>query len=485
MKMRALGVTIIRAFKDRPKREDVHIEDWEGPLISPSALTSYLACPRKWAFGALDGKYLPSTSSQALGQALHSQLEDWLMTGVPPIGRLTDSGALSLFPMPNTPGLECEQPFAVEISNDEGRRAVFWGFRDVAYPGGVMDLKTTSSLDWAKKPEELIKDPQANIYAAASMLESGLDHADLRWVYVTTRGTLASKPVDVRLTRDQVTARLSGWFDSVCYMSELRSAKTTRAITLEPQRKSCGDYGGCGFLSDCGEVPAGGGFLSLRRQTKEQQERHVALKEEETVGIMDKVRKDLGSWKTDELAARVPEVPVRPAQAQTPTQNPVVVAAPASPGGLLAKVKGIATPPATVAAPVSTGINAPDAKPPSVSEEPQSAAPAPSKSRGRPKKAKAVEAAETPEENAVAVEATPAPTTAPTTVAATSTNTNTALSGVVLFVDCTPVGHIVTDLSLGLSGEMTPGYYVVSSKYTDAETLRSYVRNANLIVRAN
>jgi len=342
MKLRLLDIKIKGKFEGRPSRKQVEVEDWEGPLISPSALTSYLACPRKWAFGALDNQYLPSTASQSLGQKLHSELEDWLTKGKPTLGRLSDSGALSLVPVPTTPGLECEQPFAVEVS-DGSRRAVLWGFRDVAYPGGVMDLKTTSSLDWAKTPEELTKDPQANIYAAASILESGLEHADLRWVYVTTRGAIASKSVDVRLTRAQVTATLQSWFDSICYMSELREAKTKRALELEPLRTACGDYGGCGYLPNCGEVPAGGGFLSLRKQAKNKQARHEARGEE--MKILDKIKKDMGTWKTDEMVAQATSVPVRPSPVveNEPKKNPLKQ--------VIVKSR------------LAEGINAPDARP--------------------------------------------------------------------------------------------------------------------------
>lgn len=345
MKLRLLDIKIKGKFEGRPSRKQVEVEDWDGPLISPSALGNYLACPRKWAFGALDNQYLPSTKSQALGTKLHSEMENWLTKGVPSLGRLSDSGALSLLPLPNSPGLACEQPFAVEIS-DGDRRGVLWGFRDVALPGMVMDLKTTSSLDWAKTPEELQKDPQANIYAAASFLESGLDYADLRWVYVTTVGAVRSKGVDVRLTKDHVTSKLGTWFDAISYMTELRIQKEKKALDLDPQRTACGDYGGCGYLSECGSVPAGGGFLSLMKQAKTKQERHLARFEgAEDVKILDKIKKDMGTWKTEEMAANAAQVPVRPAVKleQAPATNPLK--------RVIEKAKE------------AEGINSPDARP--------------------------------------------------------------------------------------------------------------------------
>jgi len=472
--MRSLEVKILKEFEGRPRREDVYVEDWEGPLISPSALSSFLACPRKWAFGALEGQYRPSTASQELGTQLHAQLEYWLTNKQPPLGRLTDSGALSLVPLPTTPGLECEQPFTIEVSKGD-RRAVLWGFRDIAAPGVVMDLKSTSSLKWAKTPDDLIHDPQANIYAAACMLESGFDYADLRWVYVTTKGAVESKGVDVRLTRDQVTAKLADWFDIVDYMTILRTEKTKKALELDPRRTACGSYGGCDFLPQCGdyeEEEAGSGFLSLIKR-KKGKERELDM------GIMDKVRKDLGDWKTDELAANVKNVPVRETAAAT---TPVVKKT--SKSSLLSKVKKEAK-----AAPVSTGINAPDAKPAKTetaapeAAAPETAAPeaaAPETAAPEAAAPEAVEAAPTKKKTTKKKAAAKKEVEAGSLQAALQTS-------IVVFVDCAP--YKLADASaqalfISDSNAMKEGnLYCVNSAHVSAEVLERITDYADIVIR--
>lgn len=241
---------------ERPPRDQVavYFPDgtlWEGPLVSPSALDTFSACERKWAFNALDKVPRTQTPAQLLGGKGHEQLEGWLRAGQPPtLPLLKDSGALVHFPPPYSPGLQIEEVFAFLVDL-ESERVVFWGFKDAALPGLVLDLKTTSDFRWAKTPADLLRDTQAIIYAVDGMLSAQATSVRLRWVYTVTRGRPASQPVEAVIDWDTACSVLRSKLYAARKLSAFRQTFGLTAAQLEPNPTACGDFGGCEYRALC------------------------------------------------------------------------------------------------------------------------------------------------------------------------------------------------------------------------------------------
>lgn len=177
------------------------------PVISPSQLSTYLMCPRKWAARYLHGQHEPVGEGTHAGKRMHSLMERyydftvapgadaaWTWTGAVP-SETTPEGkwALALIKHTNlptpAPGVVAERRFKFEHDG------VWWrGSKDLTYDRDglhiIRDHKTTSRLnpDWVKSAAELVTDPQAVIYALEEYL-SDLPrvnwHVRCEWGYVT------------------------------------------------------------------------------------------------------------------------------------------------------------------------------------------------------------------------------------------------------------------------------------------------------------
>lgn len=184
--------------------------------ISASQLKSYDACPRKWAFRYLEGLESPSTPATEHGKFIHAQMEAWLKLGVLP----THPQALKLLGLfagstvaPTRNNAEAEQEFTLHI------QGVAWrGFMDWRIVGGynrgesviVGDWKTTSDMKYALRPDRGVLvdndgkvDVQSTLYAAKEYT-GGAKDVVANWAYVTTKGTLSAKLVDIAFDRAHV-----------------------------------------------------------------------------------------------------------------------------------------------------------------------------------------------------------------------------------------------------------------------------------------
>jgi hypothetical protein len=527
-----LGIEITGAVApgDRPRRDQLRVTNpdgsvYSGQLLSPSALGTGEKCERQFGYTYIDKLPRLTTKAQEVGTATHAELEAWLIEGVPPrTPLLTSSGALSHFPSPKTRGLEVETVFAFRatllrapealdvpgareaIVGGEVVSAVLYGYKDAQLVSPdldavtVFDLKTTSSLAWAKTPDELLCDTQSVVYGIDGLLSApGAMSVKLRWVYTQTKNAHCSRPTDVTMDWAHVEALLANRVARAWRLGLLkeRMEKGT-AKTLKPNTRACGDYGGCQFLPLCDDLSTATGFLSLSRQTRLEGERKALPATAHTgntmVSILAKMKSDLAkkgvateavealeqaaptvavsSTVTPAVAATPPPAPPAPPApvvapsapapaASAPAATPAPTSAPNALKSALAKLKGevlvpAATPaPAAPAAPAAlpTGINPPDARPPGVVDPaPAVAAPAPAapekRKPGRPKKV--VEAASEAPTSSAAPEApaapaptpTPAPATAPLPrewVEAELPASLSAPSGFTLMLDVAPV----------------------------------------------
>ncbi len=221
-------------------------------IFSASSVSTFEACPRKWAFDKIDGIPREESPAATLGKLVHSQLERWLRDATPPddseAGRIADS-ALHLLPQPKTPGMTLEQHFEIEIGGYQ-----FHGYKDVQLidPDGptVFDHKSTSDFKWIKTRDDLVDDVQATLYAADAMFRTASPTCLLQWTYVRTRGPRASKKVTAFVGRKEITPRLEKTVLSAAKMSAIIESGA-KAADVEKNTKACNDFGGCPYLGIC------------------------------------------------------------------------------------------------------------------------------------------------------------------------------------------------------------------------------------------
>jgi hypothetical protein len=204
---------------------------------------------------------VPSVSShaQSYGTAHHALQEAWLIHSKhypdTPMGRLAKLSVPHM-PAPGTEGLKVEQRVFVP---GDGKRWTFAGTPDlrVSTPTTalLLDHKTTGSLKYALSAAALEVDAQFLIYGSATLKESGCSALTARWIY--------SKKGDENPTQDNILVR-----EIVNHVTKIENKvnalriigqemvnaidKKAEALSLPPNFKECGKYGGCPHRSKCG-----------------------------------------------------------------------------------------------------------------------------------------------------------------------------------------------------------------------------------------
>lgn len=221
--------------------------------VSPSSIKLARMCERAWGYRYILGyrepeaewrEFLPGARlaqrptdkeelkawnrlrRPALGKAVHALLEDWYAGR--PVDWHSEPGkillpALMYFPHPKkghfTTEKKIHDSFVAEIT-DGKHNYEFNAFIDLvgAEYGAVTvervnDLKTTSSFDWALKPDELLLDTQGVIYPLYTMRIHRVQSVQPRWVYTLTEGNPQARAVDFRVTYDGALKRALPIFD--------------------------------------------------------------------------------------------------------------------------------------------------------------------------------------------------------------------------------------------------------------------------------
>lgn len=232
--------------------------------LSASQIDQYLDCPRKWAFRYLDRLKRPKHHSAIVGSRVHELLEDWLRDGKAPnpdetleldipkngltqfaVGQM----AMELIPhvpAPRTPGMKVEHKFGFTVQG-----VPFQGYVDVLYGLRVYDHKTTVDFRHAKTPDDLQDDTQANIYAAASMFETGSNYAHLQWNYVRTKSKPKVLPVCTTLPHSRVEEQFGAKILPTGRRILALYQEKPPAADVKPNTEACDKFGGCPYRSHC------------------------------------------------------------------------------------------------------------------------------------------------------------------------------------------------------------------------------------------
>ena len=246
-------------------------------LCSPSQAKTADLCIRLWGFRYLDKIRSAPTPGQATGTKLHTVGEDWLSEGtIPPandIGKMFLAGIQHL-PEPSK-DLLVEHSFLFEDGD------VHWrGFIDCVDPTGdvivVLDHKSTKSLYWAMKPENLLKDFQGIVYAKAIMDEFNVDKVEARWVYYVTQGKPESRKVSVILNREHVEKEYQGLKLLGDKLLGIKKTTTTGLnIPVQYPNPGCRAFGGCDFGDICAAKKEGQEMSDLLSRLKKMKDNGV------------------------------------------------------------------------------------------------------------------------------------------------------------------------------------------------------------------
>jgi RecB family exonuclease len=241
--------------------------------VSPSQISTFRSCNRQWYFQSILGIRAPQKPSAALGEAVHKQLEDYILKGTPPdktipAGQIASKG-LGFLP----PAAECDvelnigehpagQNLKIEGIQVTGRIDLL-RWKGAPMPE-VLDHKTTSNPSYALTESELHNDPQMLIYSG--FLYALLKHQKVwegrQMVRAThlvygTRAPYVSQRTSVLMEYDHVRDAWGTHLrDTVLDMKD--AAVLPSVIEVEPNYSACGKYGGCFFKDKCQAMKQGG-----------------------------------------------------------------------------------------------------------------------------------------------------------------------------------------------------------------------------------
>lgn len=334
----------------------------DGPIglrLSASQVTLFRNCKRAWAYSYILGERSPSTPAQALGTAVHKQLENYLSGGAfnftEEAGAIAAS-ALEFLPKPGTLGMYTEREF--HIRGPSGHSYLGYIDLEQEHISKITDFKTTGDLKWKKTEAELLSDPQANLYAANFFFKfPERPEVTLEWLYMRKKG--ARKAAVTRLTvgQEHVLSQFNTIEKTAEEMAEVqerlddvpREELPKRILELAPSRDFCTAYSGCPYLNrfctDLSPLHALGSYLK-----KEKTRTMTAL--------MKKMVEPAQVNPPEQHLAPPPVQVAPPPAAAAPTQVPVAAptGSPSVAGGLLQRVRanaGLSAPTGATTIPVA------------------------------------------------------------------------------------------------------------------------------------
>jgi hypothetical protein len=164
--------------------------------ISPSQVSTYKGCPRRWAYSRQRPR-APQDERAAFRDRAHKVAEDWLENAVPPDPKTPEGlciiSGIHRLPLPGTALVEHRFDRTFWGVTMTGRIDYLYGYD----PGRVIvigDHKTTGDLKWRKVPGhddpelDFWWDPQRIIYGTYAAAEWGVEYVAAHWNYYRRDG---------------------------------------------------------------------------------------------------------------------------------------------------------------------------------------------------------------------------------------------------------------------------------------------------------
>lgn len=226
--------------------------------VSATQIKQHRSCALQWYLQRIEGWTMPQSASQALGEAIHKQVEDYLLEGTAPTLPSVEN-AMKKGYVPPTGGA-----YFVEEPKDYGMRMLCAGVPvkgriDLLIPPvygehilRVVDWKSASSFRYVPEPDVLTRDVQGILYLKYAFENYPFAQlGQFRHVYLLTKGT-GSKKVDAEVVdRSFVDAQWAHIEQTV----EQIKATATRSLPVVAQTQAnlshCSAYGGCSFRDRC------------------------------------------------------------------------------------------------------------------------------------------------------------------------------------------------------------------------------------------
>ena len=262
--------------------ESIRHRSWS--LGSPSQVSTFRSCERKWWLKQIGGIFTPQSPSQLLGIDVHADMGAMLETGHAPepaaeperqrAQEIALAGYSWLRSRPG--GVPLVAPDALAVA-----RALYvdaWPVPVVAEldwlvgPREIVDFKTSSSK-LATTAAKLLTDPQAVIYSAAVCsrpselrppVKLGRPGAERRYapvvlgelepvsfglLHLRTKGPLTVESVNVDMTPEIIAAGLDGIGETLRAMRETSADVSPRDV--KPTASACYEFGPCPFIEHC------------------------------------------------------------------------------------------------------------------------------------------------------------------------------------------------------------------------------------------
>ncbi len=226
--------------------------------VSATQIKQHRSCALQWYLQRVEGWTMPQSPSQALGEAIHKQVEDYLLEGKNPDLPSVEN-AIRKALVPPTGGT-----YLVEEPKDYGMvircaDVPVKGRIDLLIPPAsgeslvkVVDWKSASSFRYVPEPDVLTRDVQGVLYLKYAFANYPFaTHGQFRHVYLLTKGT-GSKKVDAEVVdRDFIDGQ---WAHIESTVEEMK-ATATRSLPVVASTQAnlshCDSYGGCSFRDRC------------------------------------------------------------------------------------------------------------------------------------------------------------------------------------------------------------------------------------------
>lgn len=259
-------------------------------IYSPTQISAYDLCARKWGFKYLDGWRAPQTKAQSFGSEVDRILTRYYEGG-PLVGN-GDAGAVALAMVPYLPDPEdCDQILAQRSINvqvpyrisDESKMDLLVHFKETPSFWHLFDYKSTKDLSYVPTPEKLYTDVQCVIYSHDLVVNKELNEVRARWVYgQKPPKKVIAKPVDIVLPKAHIEAE----WERICDQSlkpmtslvrEKKNGSVGSANDLPPNWEACYAYGGCEYSAakggPCSRLGTAGNGFKLGDAIMTQQQR--------------------------------------------------------------------------------------------------------------------------------------------------------------------------------------------------------------------
>lgn len=262
--------------------------------VSPSQISLFQECPRKWYEVYVLGNRIPPSKAQQKGTDIHKLVENYA-EGLPLEGPLLPLVQPALTYLPSQAELkDWAREHEIWLDTFEGGPRIH-GFIDLMSPPSVkmqvLDYKTTSDFKYAKSGVELEQNIQMMLYAKAAV-DAGASSVELSHLYIKTKGSAAALLAHTTVSRAEVLAFFEKILETIREMVEL--AKQGKEAAAQ-NKDACNNYGGCYFKFTC--FPIGGvkGLLEMPTLSEKWASRQKEVAPKDSPSVESKVSEAQGA----------------------------------------------------------------------------------------------------------------------------------------------------------------------------------------------